>query len=140
LQQPPCTHGIGLTRPKLQIPADMNITTSGVNLELDEAPSVSPEPTFTLYNGPHEIDFTPEEALKQGLAMVEHAKRSIATLHIANEMRRDVWDRELQKLVTKINISHTSDILSSLQKTGAQKTMIALCGGICGFTTCLRPL
>jgi hypothetical protein len=67
---------------------------------IPKAPTAPPKPTLTMYNGPHEIVYTPEKALEHGLAMVEKAKRSISTLHVGNKMRQDVWNRDLQRLVT----------------------------------------
>lgn len=71
------------------------------------APAAPAPAAFTLYNRPNEIVYTPEQALKEGRVMVEVAKVSIANLHVTNKMRQDVWNRELQKLVT----SHAIDIL-----------------------------
>jgi hypothetical protein len=64
---------------------------------IPKAPAAPSKPMLAMYNGPHEIVYTPEKALEHGLAMVEKARNSIATLHVGNKMRQDVWNRDLQR-------------------------------------------
>ncbi|CAL1702209.1 unnamed protein product [Somion occarium] len=67
---------------------------------------------FKEFHSADEINFVPENALKEGLAMVKTIKASIKKLEIGSKMRKDVWLREIE----------------SLQSQGAPSTMIAVCG------------
>ena len=44
-----------------------------------------------------EIDYLPENALKEGLGMVKTLKSSIKTLELGNKLRKDVWLREIER-------------------------------------------
>ncbi|KZT72577.1 hypothetical protein DAEQUDRAFT_685625 [Daedalea quercina L-15889] len=70
------------------------------------------QPLYQVFKSVDDIDYLPEEALKQGLDMVKTIKANIKTLEVGNKMRKDVWLREIE----------------SLQSQGAPTTMIAVCG------------
>ncbi|KAG6874834.1 hypothetical protein C0992_006355 [Termitomyces sp. T32_za158] len=51
---------------------------------------------FTFYDSATEIDFSPEEALKEGSGMVSSIKSSLEHLQFGNKLRQEVWMRELE--------------------------------------------
>ncbi|EMD41072.1 hypothetical protein CERSUDRAFT_63001 [Gelatoporia subvermispora B] len=67
---------------------------------------------YKLYRFAEEIDYLPEEALKEGLKMVRAIKTNVKKIDMGSKLRRDVWEREIE----------------SLQSQGAPTTMIAVCG------------
>lgn len=79
------------------------------------APEPAPEPQ-TVFYGKHysaeEIQYAPEDALKEGLGMVKALKASVDKLELGSKLRKDVWMREIE----------------SLMQQGAPTTMIAVCG------------
>ncbi|KAL6306643.1 Dynamin family-domain-containing protein [Sparassis latifolia] len=75
----------------------------------------NPEPPrafYKVYASPDDIQYVPEDALKEGLGMVERIKGNIKKLELGSKLRKDVWLREIE----------------SLQSQGAPTTMIAVCG------------
>ncbi|KAI0320228.1 hypothetical protein OF83DRAFT_1215368 [Amylostereum chailletii] len=77
------------------------------NPPLKAAPSV-----FSIYTSPVDIEYTPENALREGLRMVKRIKSDVKRLELGTKLRKDVWLREIE----------------NLQGQGAPTTMIAVCG------------
>ncbi|RDB22483.1 Nuclear GTPase SLIP-GC [Hypsizygus marmoreus] len=67
---------------------------------------------YTVYGSSNEIAYAPEDALKEGLGMVNSIKASLKQLKLGSKLRQDVWLREIE----------------SLQSQGAPTTLIAVCG------------
>ncbi|KAG5641399.1 hypothetical protein DXG03_005335 [Asterophora parasitica] len=67
---------------------------------------------FTVYGSADEIQYVPEESLKEGLRMVKSIKSSLKHLQLGSKLRQDVWMRELESLTSQ----------------GASTTLIAVCG------------
>jgi len=71
-----------------------------LNLQpLDPATAVrndSPEPGFIQYRDSSQIEYTSEEALRQGLGIVAAINAQVEQLELGN-LRRDVWGREITK-------------------------------------------
>ncbi|KAF5388296.1 hypothetical protein D9615_000347 [Tricholomella constricta] len=81
----------------------------------DATKAIAPEllkPLFTIYTSADEIEYAPEEALKEGLGMVKSIKSSLKHLQLGSKLRQDVWMRELESLMSQ----------------GAPTTLIAVCG------------
>ena len=54
---------------------------------------------FTIHKDASEINYIPEDALKEGLGMVKTIKQTLVKLDLSSKLRADVWDRELAKYV-----------------------------------------
>lgn len=76
------------------------------------APETPKQALYTVYSCAAEITYVPENALKEGLSMVDTIKNSLKTLKLGSKLRQDVWSREIE----------------SLQSQGAPTTLIAVCG------------
>jgi hypothetical protein len=76
-------------------------------------PPASPN-LYTTYESVHDIIYTPETALQQGLGMVKAIKGHIHRLELGSRMRKEVWLREV----------------AGLEIQGAPTTLIAVCGGV----------
>jgi hypothetical protein len=46
-----------------------------------------------------DIAYTPEEALRQGLLMVNSIRAGVKTLDLGNKMRKEVWMRTIEGYV-----------------------------------------
>ncbi|KAI0773956.1 hypothetical protein C8Q74DRAFT_798482 [Fomes fomentarius] len=67
---------------------------------------------YKVYQSADEIQYAPEDALKEGLGMVRALKASIKKVDLGSKMRHDVWQEEIKNLLGQ----------------GAPTTMIAVCG------------
>ncbi|TFY80874.1 hypothetical protein EWM64_g3143, partial [Hericium alpestre] len=93
---------------ELAQPVDIKLPVAG-----DAKPVADVKPfDFAIFNSPTDIDYTPENALKQGLSMVKSLKDNINKLELGSKLRKEVWLREIE----------------SLQNQGSPTTMIAVCG------------
>lgn len=61
-------------------------------------PSVA-ESSFAIHHSAADIRYQPEDALKEGLAMVKTLKTNIKKLSLGSRLREDVWLREIEGLV-----------------------------------------
>ena len=52
---------------------------------------------YTPYVSAAEISYAPENALKEGLGMVETIKNSLKKLKLGSKLRQDVWTREIER-------------------------------------------
>ncbi|QRW06436.1 GTPase SLIP-GC protein [Ceratobasidium sp. AG-Ba] len=71
-----------------------------------------PKPTHKIYNSADEIDYTPENALAEGVQMAKTIGSYLNEIDLGSQLRKDVWLREVE----------------SLKNQGAPHTMIAVCG------------
>lgn len=60
---------------------------------------VAPPTIYKSYASSHEIDYSPEAALKEGLAMVKSINQNIKKLELGSKLRKDVWQREIDRCV-----------------------------------------
>ncbi|RPD61950.1 hypothetical protein L226DRAFT_613292 [Lentinus tigrinus ALCF2SS1-7] len=74
--------------------------------------ALAPRSLYKVYRSADEIQYVPENALKEGLAMVKALKASIKKVDLGSKMRADVWQEEIKNLLGQ----------------GAPTTMIAVCG------------
>jgi hypothetical protein len=56
---------------------------------------------YTSFRSSAEINYTPEEALRQGLGMVSAMDTGIKTLDLGNKMRKDAWMRDIERCVKR---------------------------------------
>ncbi|KAG5637833.1 hypothetical protein H0H81_003038 [Sphagnurus paluster] len=78
-------------------------------------------PLFTIYSSPDEIQYNPEESLKEGLGMVKSIKASLKNLQLGSKLRQDVWMRELESLTSQ---SSPTTLIAVCGATGAGKSSI----------------
>ncbi len=57
---------------------------------------------YTIYHNYEDIVYTPEDALKEGSGMVKTMKENLKKLELGSKLRREVWDREMAKLVNHL--------------------------------------
>ncbi|KAH9482911.1 Nuclear GTPase SLIP-GC [Psilocybe cubensis] len=67
---------------------------------------------FRAYQNASEITYSPENALKDGLGMVQTMKKALKHLEFGSKLREEVWKREIM----------------NLEGQGTPKTLIAVCG------------
>ena len=58
-----------------------------------------PPSLYKVYRSAEEIQYAPEDALKEGLGMVKALKASIKKVDLGSKMRHDVWQDEIKKCV-----------------------------------------
>ena len=61
--------------------------------------AAAPVKHFSKHAFAHEIDYAPENALKEGLGMVNALKANIKRLELGSKLRKDVWLREVERCV-----------------------------------------
>ena len=108
-------------------------------MDMPEAPPIPPPspskpipPSYRVFNSSDDINYRPEDALKEGLGMVKTLKANIKKLELGSKLRKDVWLREIERRVLHCSLIHlnaSSDTFCSLQGQGAPTTMVAVCGG-----------
>lgn len=57
-------------------------------------------PLFNEYTSANEINYSPENALKQGLKMIQTLKSRMKLMKLSSKMREEVWAREIAKSVS----------------------------------------
>lgn len=61
---------------------------------------MQPEPKhYAVHNSAEDIVYAPEDALKEGLGMVQTLKANIKKLELGSKLRKDVWLREIERSV-----------------------------------------
>lgn len=87
---------------------------------------------YTSYKCAADIQYLPENALKEGLGMVKTLKGNIKKLELGSKLRQDVWLRDIERLafISSPDIQCISYPTPSLQNHAAPTTMIAVCGGM----------
>jgi hypothetical protein len=58
-----------------------------------------PEPVYTLYKSADEIEYTPENALQEGVAMVKELSGCLKKIDIGSKLRKDVWIQDIETWV-----------------------------------------
>ena len=90
--------------------------------------------SYTMYAAVAEITYAPENALEEGVGMVNAIKNSLKKLNLGSKLRQDVWSREIERRVLSLsNLRIDNDTLPlyySLKSQGAPTTLIAVCGGM----------
>ncbi len=102
-------------------------------------PPQPPKSYYKVYEKAEDINYVPEDALKEGLGMVRAMKASIKMVDLGSKMRSDVWAAEIEKYVA--GVSRGDDLAcrscshynGSLLGQGSPTTMIAVCCGKCGL-------
>ncbi|KAI9063349.1 hypothetical protein FKP32DRAFT_1592405 [Trametes sanguinea] len=79
---------------------------------VEDEGSAAARTSFRKYERVEDLQYAPEEALKEGLAMVKTLKLSLKSLDVGSKMRQEVWMNEIK----------------NLQSQCAPTTMIAVCG------------
>ena len=54
------------------------------------------EPSYTVYKSAEEIEYTPENALQEGVGMVWDVSRSLKHIELGSKLRKDVWMKEIE--------------------------------------------
>lgn len=70
---------------------------SGQRTPISRTSSKITQPQYNVFKSVDEIDYLPENALKEGLGIVKTLKSNIKTLELGNKMRKDVWLREIER-------------------------------------------
>lgn len=52
---------------------------------------------YRFFQSAAEITYEPEAALKEGLNIVKTLKGDISKLELGSQLRRDVWNREIER-------------------------------------------
>ncbi|KAG9077908.1 hypothetical protein FRC06_008636, partial [Ceratobasidium sp. 370] len=73
---------------------------------------VLPAATHNTYRSAGEINYTPENALEEGVEMAKTIGSYLKQIDLGSQLRKDVWLREVE----------------NLKSQGAPHTMIAVCG------------
>ena len=61
-----------------------------------------PRSYYKVYERAEDIQYAPEEALKEGIGMVKALKANIKRVDLGSKMRQDVWQKEIEKYVSPI--------------------------------------
>lgn len=67
---------------------------------------------YKIYDYATDIQYLPEDALKEGLGMTKSLKENVKKLELGSKLRKDVWLREIARLVLMSDI--TSDVSINL--------------------------
>ncbi|KAI0049607.1 hypothetical protein FA95DRAFT_1556704 [Auriscalpium vulgare] len=95
------------------VKAEPVASTTALDVKPTEGALVDPRATsFTIFSSPDEIEYNPENALKEGVGMIKAIKNDVRRLELGSKLRKEVWLREIE----------------SLQNQGSPTTMIAVCG------------
>jgi hypothetical protein len=91
-----------------------------------------PRETHHIYKSVGEIDYTPENALAEGVQMAKTIGLYLKQIDLGSQLRKDVWLREVEKYafisLWMRNATDLSAVLLSLKSQGVPHTMIAVCG------------
>ena len=63
----------------------------------ESVPLTVAAPKYKKYASVDEIDYVPEDALKQGLGMIGSLKDFLKKLDIGSKLRQEVWMRDITK-------------------------------------------
>ncbi|KAG8979124.1 hypothetical protein FRC05_009334 [Tulasnella sp. 425] len=98
-----------------------NTPSVGSKENKDQVPVAPSAPQYDKYTSPEEITYNPEAALKTGLGIVGVIKEKIRLLDIGNQMRKDVWKKELDELSAH---STPTTLIAICGATGAGKSSV----------------
>ena len=59
-------------------------------------PFAPEEANYKVYNSADEIDYTPENALQEVVAMVRDVSYSLKKIELGSKLRKDVWLGEIE--------------------------------------------
>ena len=59
-------------------------------------PFVPKEPDYKLYDTVNDINYTPENALTEGVAMVRDISSSLKSIELGSKLRKEVWMKEIE--------------------------------------------
>ncbi|OSC99144.1 hypothetical protein PYCCODRAFT_1446932 [Trametes coccinea BRFM310] len=112
-QTAPNAQDVDVKPPQSSQPTIAKVTSTA---NIDKAPQdqdgVATHTTFRKFESVDDLQYAPEEALKEGLAMVKTLRSSLQSLNVGSKMRQEVWMNEIK----------------NLQSQCAPTTMIAVCG------------
>lgn len=66
---------------------------------MKDASTIAQPARYTVYGSVDDINYEPEEAMKQGLGMVKALDANIKKLELGSKLRKDVWLREIERYV-----------------------------------------
>jgi hypothetical protein len=78
------------------------------DVQIAPAPETSKQVLYTVYDSAAEIPYAPENALREGLGMVDTIKNSLKTLKLGSKLRQDVWSREIERCASFVIHSYIS--------------------------------
>lgn len=61
------------------------------------SPDTPNQTLYTVYGVVDDIPYTPENALKEGLEMINTVKNSLKRLKLGSKLREEVWSREIER-------------------------------------------
>jgi hypothetical protein len=59
-------------------------------------PFAPKEPNYKLYKSADDIEYTPENALTEGVSMVKDVSNSLKKIELGSKLRKDVWMKEIE--------------------------------------------
>ncbi|KZT43419.1 hypothetical protein SISSUDRAFT_693111 [Sistotremastrum suecicum HHB10207 ss-3] len=83
-----------------------------INAQKPGASAIPKVPSYTVYTNAQDIEYTPENALQNGVGMVQDLATLVKKIELGKGRRAQTWYREIDDLT----------------KQGSPKTMIAVCG------------
>jgi hypothetical protein len=96
--------------------------------ETSVVPETPNQALYTVYTSAAEIPYVPENALKEGLCMVDTIKNSLKTLKLGSKLRQDVWSREIERCVSSLFTLRLNDDTSvPFQPPKPRRTDYAYC-------------
>lgn len=66
---------------------------------------VQSKTSYDIYSKPEDIEYTPENALKNGLGMVNTMEAALEKLELGSELRKEVWLREIERYAFTYRVS-----------------------------------
>ena len=58
--------------------------------------------SYVVYASAAEITYVPENALEEGIGMVNTIQNTLKTLKLGSKLRQDVWSREIERRVLSL--------------------------------------
>ena len=75
-------------------------------------PFIKPEAVYRQYKSADEIEYTPERALQEGIAMVQDLGEHLKRLDVGSKLRKEVWAKEVDTCVFLLFHNNGSILLS----------------------------
>lgn len=79
------------------VPKSEDVAMGDVINHFPAAPEESKPRLYSIYDSATDVPYQPEDALKEGLAMVKTLKANIKKLELGSKLRQDVWLREIER-------------------------------------------
>ena len=67
---------------------------------------------FKKHNVVDDIQYAPEDALKEGLGMVKTLQASIKKLDFGSKLRKDVWMREIERYMNRAIVEQSACLIA----------------------------